>query len=65
MQEVKPKPGDLKPKILENMALVATKQKPAIEKALNNFMEISANEVRKYGPVVSSLQKPEYRISHN
>lgn len=42
---MKPKPGDIKPKLLENMALIATKQKASIEKALNAFMEISTNEV--------------------
>ncbi|KAK3106370.1 hypothetical protein FSP39_018677 [Pinctada imbricata] len=44
LKEVKPKPGDIKPKILENLALVQTKQKPNVEKALNNYMEITANE---------------------
>ena len=42
---MKPKPGDIRPKLLENMALIATKQKGNIEKALNAFMEISTNEV--------------------
>lgn len=46
VQEVKAKPGDLRPKMLENMALIASKQKQNVEKALNNLMEVSANEVR-------------------
>ena len=45
LQELKPKAGDIRPKLLENMALIATKQKGNIEKALNAFMEISTNEV--------------------
>lgn len=46
IQEVKAKPGDLRPKMLENMALIASKQKQNVEKAVNNLMEVSANEVR-------------------
>lgn len=45
IQEVKAKPGDLRPKMLENMALIASKQKQNVEKAVNNLMEVSANEV--------------------
>ncbi|XP_063424970.1 tetratricopeptide repeat protein 21B-like [Mytilus trossulus] len=44
LKELKPKAGDIRPKLLENMALIATKQKANIEKALNAFMEISTNE---------------------
>lgn len=32
--------------MLENMALIASKQKQNVEKAVNNLMEVSANEVR-------------------
>ena len=45
MQDVKPKPGDLKYKVLENMILVSSKNKSNCEKALSAFMEISTNEV--------------------
>ena len=45
LQEVKPKPGDIRPKLLENMALIATKQKGNVERALSAFMEIAAHEV--------------------
>ncbi|KAL5010855.1 hypothetical protein ScPMuIL_013160 [Solemya velum] len=44
LKEVKPKAGDLRLRLLENMALIATKQKQSVEKALSAFMEISANE---------------------
>eukprot|EP00105_Crassostrea_gigas_P001449 XP_011413636.1 PREDICTED: tetratricopeptide repeat protein 21B isoform X1 [Crassostrea gigas] len=44
LKEVKAKPGDLRPKMLENMALIASKQKQNVEKAVNNLMEVSANE---------------------
>ena len=44
-QEAKPLPGDLRPKLLENMTLIATKSKQNIEKALNAFLEISTQEV--------------------
>ncbi|XP_041371664.1 tetratricopeptide repeat protein 21B-like [Gigantopelta aegis] len=44
LREVKPKPGDIRPKLLENMALIATKQKSNVEKALSAFMEIAAHE---------------------
>ena len=30
------------------MALIATKQKGNVEKALNNFMEMASDEVSKY-----------------
>ncbi|XP_061174848.1 tetratricopeptide repeat protein 21B-like isoform X2 [Saccostrea echinata] len=49
LKEVKAKPGDLRPKMLENMALIASKQKQNVEKALNNLMEISANEREHVG----------------
>lgn len=52
IQEVKAKPGDLRPKMLENMALIASKQKQNVEKAVNNLMEVSANEVRALSQVV-------------
>lgn len=52
IQEVKAKPGDLRPKMLENMALIASKQKQNVEKAVNNLMEVSANEVRVLRQVV-------------
>ncbi len=45
IQELKPKPGDLKAKVLENMALVASKNKHNVETAINAFMEICSNEV--------------------
>lgn len=44
LKELKPKPGEIRPKLLENMTLIATKQKPNVEKALNAFLEISTNE---------------------
>ncbi|XP_048728803.1 tetratricopeptide repeat protein 21B-like isoform X2 [Ostrea edulis] len=49
LKEVKAKPGDLRPTMLENMSLVASKQKQNVEKALNNLMEISANEREHVG----------------
>lgn len=49
LKEVKAKPGDLRPKMLENMALIASKQKQNVEKALNNLMEVSANEREHVG----------------
>ena len=42
---MKPKPGDIRYKVLENMILVATKHKSNVEKALSAFMDISTNEV--------------------
>ena len=45
MQELKPKPGDIRPKLLENMALLATKQKQNVEKALSAFMDLTVDEV--------------------
>ena len=42
---MKPKPGDIRYKVLENMILVATKHKSNVEKALSAFMDISSNEV--------------------
>ncbi|ESO93623.1 hypothetical protein LOTGIDRAFT_189817 [Lottia gigantea] len=44
LKECKPKPGDIRHKLLDNMAKIATKQKPAVEKALNAFMEIASAE---------------------
>ena len=44
-QEVKSKPGDIRPRLLENMALIATKQKQNVERALSAFMDICSNEV--------------------
>ncbi|KAK6182507.1 hypothetical protein SNE40_010181 [Patella caerulea] len=44
LKEAKPKPGDIRHKLLENMALIATKQKLAVEKALAAFMDIATNE---------------------
>ncbi|KAK6970975.1 Tetratricopeptide repeat protein 21B [Biomphalaria glabrata] len=44
LKEVKPKPGDLRPLILENMSLIATKQKANVEKALNSFTELCSGE---------------------
>lgn len=49
LKEIKPKPGDIRPKLLENMALLATKQKQNVEKALNAFMEITSNEREHVG----------------
>ncbi|XP_022305940.1 tetratricopeptide repeat protein 21B-like isoform X6 [Crassostrea virginica] len=49
LKEVKAKPGDLRPKMLENMALIASKQKQNVEKALSNLMEVSANEREHVG----------------
>lgn len=49
LKEVKAKPGDLRPKMLENMALIASKQKQNVEKAVNNLMEVSANEREHVG----------------
>jgi hypothetical protein len=48
LKELKPKPGEQRPKYLENMALIATKQKGNVEKALSNFMEMASDEVKKY-----------------
>ncbi|CAH1774388.1 unnamed protein product [Owenia fusiformis] len=44
LKELKRKPGDLMPQILENMTLIATKNKSNIEKALASFMEICSQE---------------------
>ncbi|PVD35924.1 hypothetical protein C0Q70_02893 [Pomacea canaliculata] len=44
LKEVKPKPGDIRPRLLENMALIATKQKQNVERALSAFMEICSSE---------------------
>ena len=45
-QELKPKMGDVRGKLLENMALVATKNKTNVERALSTFMSIASTEVR-------------------
>jgi tetratricopeptide repeat protein 21B len=45
MRELKHRPGDIRPKLLENMALVATKNKSNVEKAISSFMEIASQEV--------------------
>ncbi|KAH9507420.1 Tetratricopeptide repeat protein 21B [Bulinus truncatus] len=49
LKEVKPKPGDLRHVILENMALIGTKQKANVEKALNSFSEICSGEAAPEG----------------
>ena len=46
IQELKPKPGDIKAKVLENMALISSKSKANVEKALASLMDICSNEVR-------------------
>lgn len=48
IQEVKVKFGDLRFKMLENMALIVFKQKQNVEKVVNNLMEVSVNEVRVF-----------------
>ncbi|BFZ22635.1 hypothetical protein BsWGS_25674 [Bradybaena similaris] len=50
LKEVKPKPGDLRPQILMNMSLIATKQKANVEKAVTSFVEICSSEVAASGP---------------
>ena len=42
---MKAKPGDLRPTILENLALITTKQKANVERALSSFMEMCAGDV--------------------
>ncbi|KAK7092869.1 tetratricopeptide repeat protein 21B-like [Littorina saxatilis] len=49
LKEVKSKPGDIRPRLLQNMALIATKQKQNVEKALSNFMDICSNEREHIG----------------
>ncbi|KAL8568907.1 Tetratricopeptide repeat protein 21B [Nucella lapillus] len=49
LKEVKSKPGDLRPRLLENMALIATKQKQNVERALSSFMDICSNEREHIG----------------
>ncbi|WAR05764.1 TT21B-like protein [Mya arenaria] len=44
LKELKPKPGDQRPQYLANMALIATKQKANVEKAINSFMEMVSDE---------------------
>ncbi|XP_064595299.1 tetratricopeptide repeat protein 21B-like isoform X2 [Liolophura sinensis] len=48
LREIKSRPGDLRPRILENMALIATKNRQNVEKALSSFMEIASNEQRDH-----------------
>ena len=45
LQDFRPKNNLLKYRLLENFALLATKAKPNVEKALSQFMEISTAEV--------------------
>ncbi|KAL3836422.1 hypothetical protein ACJMK2_021855 [Sinanodonta woodiana] len=49
LKELKPKPGDMRPKLLENMALISTKQKQNLEKALAAFMDMSSDERENVG----------------
>nr|KAG5695130.1 hypothetical protein BaRGS_017229 [Batillaria attramentaria] len=49
LKEVKAKPGDIRPRLLENMALIATKQKQNVERALSAFMDICSNEREHIG----------------
>ncbi|XP_070546763.1 tetratricopeptide repeat protein 21B-like [Ptychodera flava] len=44
LKELKPQPGSVKHLILENSALMATKSKSNMDKALAAFMEIATNE---------------------
>ncbi|KAK3772094.1 hypothetical protein RRG08_061179 [Elysia crispata] len=44
LKEVKAKPGDLRPTILENLALITTKQKANVERALSSFMDMCAGD---------------------
>ena len=45
LQELKSRPGEMRPRILENMVLVSRKHKVDVERALAAFMEICSNEV--------------------
>ena len=45
LHELKPRPDDLRAVLLQNMALVATKNKANVETAIQNFMEIASAEV--------------------
>ena len=45
LNELKPKPNDIRAILLQNMALVATKNKANVETAIQNFMEIATAEV--------------------
>ncbi|KAK2186994.1 hypothetical protein NP493_181g04009 [Ridgeia piscesae] len=49
LQEMKPKPGDIRARILENMLLVATKKKQDVERSLVAFTEIVTNEREHIG----------------
>ncbi|XP_059173967.1 tetratricopeptide repeat protein 21B-like [Physella acuta] len=60
LKEVKPKPGDLRVTILENMALIATKQKTNVEKALSSFMEICSAEGGAEGQAEAASKKREH-----
>ncbi|XP_013391055.1 tetratricopeptide repeat protein 21B [Lingula anatina] len=44
IKELRQRPGDIRPRLLENMLLIATKNKQNIEKALAAFMEIASAE---------------------
>ncbi|XP_074652535.1 tetratricopeptide repeat protein 21B-like [Tubulanus polymorphus] len=44
LKELRIKPSDIRPRLLENMILVATKNKANVEKALSAFMEIASTE---------------------
>ena len=45
MQEVKPREGNIRLQLMENMVLVASKTKSNVEKALSSFMEIASLQV--------------------
>ncbi|XP_052258735.1 tetratricopeptide repeat protein 21B-like isoform X2 [Dreissena polymorpha] len=47
LKDLKPKAGDQRPTYLLNMALIATKQKANVEKAINSFMEMVSDESRE------------------
>ncbi|ELU05036.1 hypothetical protein CAPTEDRAFT_159405 [Capitella teleta] len=49
LREMKPKPGDIKAKVLENMVLISTKIKGNVEKALASLMDICSNEQEHVG----------------
>ena len=49
LHELKPKPGDLKAMVLENMALIGTKNKSNVEKALAALMDVVTNEREHIG----------------
>ena len=45
LAELKPKDGDLRALILENMALIASKNKAHVERAIGALMEVTNTEV--------------------